>query len=75
MAGTKAGGIKAAATNRQRYGLSFYRSIGRKGGKISRGGGFARNHDLAVEAGRKGGAISKRSPSPHTYLGGPSESY
>jgi uncharacterized protein len=55
MAGTKMGGQKAAATNKQRYGLSFYESIGRKGGQISRGGGFATNRELAVEAGRKGG--------------------
>jgi uncharacterized protein len=55
MAGTKLGGKKAAATNKQRYGLSFYESIGRKGGQISRGGGFAMNRELAVEAGRRGG--------------------
>ena len=55
MAGTKLGGQKAAATNKQRYGLSFYESIGRKGGQISRGGGFTMNRELAVEAGRKGG--------------------
>ncbi len=60
MAGTKRGGIKAAATNKMRYGLDFYRRLGRIGGKISRGGGFAMNHDLAVEAGRIGGAKSKR---------------
>ncbi len=33
--------MKAAATNKQRYGLNFYRSIGRLGGKKQRGGGFA----------------------------------
>ena len=60
MAGTQAGGRKAAATNKQRYGLSFYEEIGRKGGKISRGGGFATNRELAVEAGRKGGKSSRR---------------
>ncbi len=60
MAGTQNGGRKAAATNKQRYGLSFYEQIGRKGGKISRGGGFAVNRDLAVEAGRKGGRASRR---------------
>lgn len=62
MAGTVAGGRKAAATNRMRYGLSFYTDIGRKGGKVSRGGGFAMNRELAVAAGRKGGRVSKRRP-------------
>jgi general stress protein YciG len=60
MAGTQKGGHKAAATNKQRYGLNFYESIGRKGGKISRGGGFAANRELAVEAGRKGGKVGRR---------------
>jgi general stress protein YciG len=60
MAGTTTGGHKAAATNKQRYGLQFYEQIGRKGGKISRGGGFAVNRELAVEAGRKGGKSSRR---------------
>ena len=60
MAGTVAGGRKAAATNKIRYGLSFYKQIGGKGGKISRGGGFAMNRDLAIEAGRKGGKASRR---------------
>jgi general stress protein YciG len=63
MAGTRAGGIKAAATNKARYGLNFYELIGRRGGKISRGGGFAVNRELAVEAGRKGGRASRRSKS------------
>jgi general stress protein YciG len=60
MAGTEMGGRKAAATNKQRYGLNFYEQIGRKGGKISRGGGFAVNRELAVEAGRRGGKASRR---------------
>lgn len=60
MAGTRDGGRKAALTNKQRYGLNFYEQIGRKGGEISRGGGFAMNRDLAVEAGRKGGKASRR---------------
>lgn len=60
MAGTKIGGIKAAATNKARYGEGFYRSIGAAGGKISRGGGFESNPELAREAGRIGGKLSSR---------------
>lgn len=60
MPGTIDGGKKAAATNKQRYGMSFYEQIGRLGGTKSRGGGFAKNRDLAVLAGRKGGQASRR---------------
>jgi general stress protein YciG len=60
MAGTVAGGKKTAATNKMRYGMDFYKLIGHKGGKVSRGGGFAANRDLAMEAGRKGGLASRR---------------
>jgi len=60
MAGTKFGGIKAAATNKQRYGVHFYEEIGRRGGTISRGGGFAKNPELARVAGAKGGKASRR---------------
>jgi general stress protein YciG len=60
MAGTVKGGQKAAQTNKQRYGANFYEVIGRSGGTISRGGGFAKNRELAVEAGRRGGQASRR---------------
>lgn len=60
MAGTVRGGRRAAQTNKQRYGLNFYEVIGRKGGSISRGGGFAKNPDLARVAGQKGGRASRR---------------
>ncbi len=60
MAGTKSGGRKAAKTNKQRYGASFYETIGGLGGKISRGGGFAKNPELARIAGARGGRSSKR---------------
>lgn len=60
MAGTKAGGQKAAATNRKKYGREFYAEIGAKGGRNGHTGGFAANPELAREAGRKGGLISKR---------------
>lgn len=60
MAGTRLGGIAAAITNKQRYGTQFYQTIGKIGGHKSRGGGFAKNPELAREAGRKGGQRSRR---------------
>ena len=60
MAGTKAGGAKAAATNKAKYGKDFYSRIGQKGGKAGNTGGFAVNPELAKIAGRKGGLISRR---------------
>ncbi len=62
MAGTKAGGKKAAMTNLIRHGREFYQEIGRKGGKNGHTGGFASNHELARIAGAKGGRISRRGP-------------
>jgi general stress protein YciG len=60
MAGTKAGGMKAAATNKAKYGKDFYSKIGATGGKLGRTGGFYANRDLARLAGAKGGRISRR---------------
>ena len=60
MSGTKKGGVKAAETNKKLYGSDFYKKIGSVGGKRSTTGGFAANRELAREAGRKGGKISKR---------------
>lgn len=60
MAGTKAGGIKAAATNKAKYGEDFYRVLGSKGGRNGHTGGFAANPQLARIAGSIGGKISKR---------------
>lgn len=59
MSGTVAGGRKAAATNLARN-PNFYRDIGRKGGSISRGGGFAGRPDAARKAGATGGSRSRR---------------
>lgn len=59
MAGTKAGGTKAAATNKQKHGKDFYARIGAVG-KKGRTGGFAANPELARIAGAKGGRISRR---------------
>lgn len=60
MAGTKAGGLKAAQTNKAKYGKEFYARIGAKGGKLGHTGGFAANPELAKIAGAKGGRISRR---------------
>lgn len=62
MAGTKAGGLKAAATNKKRHGKDFYSCIGIMGGRNGHTGGFAANHELARIAGAKGGRKSKRGP-------------
>jgi uncharacterized protein len=61
MAGTKAGGKAAAATNKEKYGADFYAKIGARGGKLGRTGGFFANRELARLAGQKGGRISRRS--------------
>lgn len=60
MAGTKQGGARAAATNKSKYGADFYSKIGTAGGKGSRGYGFGHGKADPVEAGRKGGTISRR---------------
>ena len=59
MAGTKAGGQKAAQKNLERD-PNFYAKIGSKGGKNGHTGGFAANPELARIAGAKGGRISRR---------------
>lgn len=78
MSGTKAGGQKAALTNKEKYGKEFYSEIGRKGGQKSNNGGFASNKvgadgltgsERAKIAGSKGGKISKRGPAkPKTQV-------
>ncbi len=64
MAGTKAGGKAAAATNKAKYGEDFYRRIAVAGGKKGKTGGFyySKVNGLTthIEAGRKGGLISRR---------------
>lgn len=41
MAGNREGGKKAADTNKQRYGINYYQTIGAIGGSRGLGGGFA----------------------------------
>ena len=60
MSGSKAGGRKAAATNKQRHGDDFYARIGAKGGRNGHTGGFAADRERAKIAGAKGGKMSKR---------------
>ena len=60
MAGSIEGGRKAAITNKLRNGEDFYNRIGSKGGSVRCAKGFATSHERAVEAGRKGGKISRR---------------
>lgn len=64
MAGTRIGGLKSKEKNKKLYGDDFYKKIGHKGGKISKGGGFAGNPTYASKMGKLGG---KRSPSQETY--------
>ncbi|HEY5267770.1 MAG TPA: hypothetical protein VII94_01395 [Candidatus Saccharimonadales bacterium] len=72
MAGTKIGGSKAAATNKRKYGESFYKKIGSIGGKLGHDGGFASTiigadglsgRERSSIAGAKGGRISRRGKS------------
>lgn len=62
MSGNRNGGLKAAATNKARYGETFYQRIGRVGGTTSYGRkrGFASNPELARRAGKIGGSTSRR---------------
>lgn len=64
MPGSIEGGKKAAQTNKERHGDSFYAQIGAIGGKKGKADGtikgFALNPDRAREAGRRGGQLSRR---------------
>lgn len=72
MAGSKNGGLKAAKTNKERYGEDWYKKIGKIGGsRCGTEGGFASKKvgedgltgpQRAREAGKIGGKVSKRGP-------------
>lgn len=69
MAGTKAGGRKAAATNKLRHGEGFYAKIGAIGGRNGHTGGFASmDREKVQECGRKGGSISRRGPAKNSLF-------
>lgn len=69
MSGTKAGGQKAKETLYKKYGKDWFKTIGKIGGHNGHTGGFASNPDLASEAGRKGGAKSRRGPAKRDKYG------
>lgn len=61
MAGTAKGAAKAKKTNLERYGDKFFAEIGRSGGKVKGvKKGFAANPERARQAGKVGGARSRR---------------
>lgn len=71
MSGTKAGAKKSVEKIKALYGENFFKSIGQKGGVTSylkdpvtgkALKGFALNNERAREAGRLGGANSRRGP-------------
>ena len=64
MAGNKIGAAKAATTNKERHGEDFYKTIGARGGlaKVPTKGFGGMTPEKRIEAGRKGGTISRRGP-------------
>ena len=61
MSATREGGLKAAETNKRRYGDDYYIMLGESGGRVkSKKKGFGSNRELARIAGAKGGRVSRR---------------
>lgn len=58
MSATSEGAKKAAQIIKDKHGADWYKKIGAKGGKKSRGGGFTGNPELAREVGKRGGVLS-----------------
>ena len=66
MSGTKDGGYKCRNTIIARFGVDYYKDIGRRGGLVCGvKKGFAANPELARKAGKKGGTISRRGRAKH----------
>ena len=68
MSGTRAGGLKAYNTCKRLYGEDFYKVQGQKGGSVKVPKGFSMNPELAREAGRKGGKISRKPSKKPKYI-------
>lgn len=63
MSATKEGGIKAAKTNKDKYGQDFYSRIGKIGGSRKVPKGFSMmTTEQRQAAGKVGGTRSKRGP-------------
>jgi hypothetical protein len=63
MSGTKEGGLKAAVTNKLKYGEDFYGIIGAVGGSNGHTGGFGQGEEGRKRAriyGAIGGKMSRR---------------
>ena len=66
MSGTITGGKQAAKTNKERHGEDFYKILGKKGGSKTntkpKGFAYSKANGLTthIEAGRKGGVISRK---------------
>lgn len=61
MAGTRAGAARAKKTIIERKGVNFFAEIGAKGGQVKGvKKGFAANPERARQAGKVGGARSRR---------------
>lgn len=65
MPGTKLGGQRATATNKAKYGESFYKKIGSKGGQKTAEDGVvkgwaAMDREKHIKLSSKGGQISRR---------------
>jgi general stress protein YciG len=60
MSGSRDGGLRAAASNKERHGEDFYKRIGAMGGRWTGKKGFALSPERARLAGQKGGKISRR---------------
>ena len=61
MSGTRAGGLKASKTNKEKHGDDFFRNIGRKGGSAKHKTRWLQEHpEFAQKIGKIGGTRSKR---------------
>lgn len=60
MSGNRIGGLKAAQSNKTKFGENFYARIGKIGGAKGHTGGFYGDYERARVAGTRGGRTSTR---------------